>query len=333
MCGALYTTIRPTRPSVIKAANIQPDSLLKWMAGLADPSRIRLLRLLERHELGVSDLCEVLQMPQSTVSRHLKLLGDEGWTSNRRRGTTNLYRMLLDELDPAQRDLWLLTRRQTESWATFHQDQVRLMRRLTDRKPDSQAFFAGAAGQWDRTRQEMYGRGFERDAILGLLPATWTVADLGCGTGAMAANLARCVHRVIAIDSSQAMLDAARQRLGGLSNVELQQADLEALPIDDASCDAALAVLVLTYIDEPAAAIAEMGRILKPGGQALLIDLLRHDRDDFRREMGQLSMGFEPTQLQHDLEAAGLTRVTCRPLAPEPDAKGPALLLARGTKN
>jgi len=328
--GPGSTIERPASP-VIKAATAQPESLLKWMAGLADPSRLRLLRLLERHELGVSDLCEVLQMPQSTVSRHLKLLGDEGWTSSRRRGTTNLYRMLLDELPPAQRDLWLLTRRQTEGWATFHQDQVRLTRRLTDRQPDAQAFFAGAAGQWDRTRQQMYGSRFEREALLAMLPPTWTVADLGCGTGALASDLARFVRRVIAVDSSQAMLDAAQQRVGQLSNVELHQAQLEALPIDEDACDAAVAVLVLTYVEEPASAIREMGRIVKPGGQVAIIDLLRHDRDDFRREMGQLSMGFEHSELAHELELAGFGQVTCSPLAPEPEAKGPALLLARGT--
>ena len=108
----------------------QPDALLHWMGSLADATRLRLLSILQRHELGVSDLCHVLQLPQSTVSRHLKLLGDEAWLTSRRQGTTNLYRMTDEELSRSQKRLWRLVREQTRSWATFRQDQVRLARQL-----------------------------------------------------------------------------------------------------------------------------------------------------------------------------------------------------------
>src|SRR3954471_23627110 len=99
-------------------SNGKPDTLLAWMDGLADETRLRLLNLLERHELGVVELCEVLQLPQSTVSRHLKVLGDLAWVRSRNQGTTHLYRTILDELEPAARRLWLLAREQTDSWAT-----------------------------------------------------------------------------------------------------------------------------------------------------------------------------------------------------------------------
>src|ERR1700760_687484 len=112
----------------------QPATLLAWMGSLADPTRLRLLRLLERQELGVVDLCDVLQLPQSTVSRHLKVLGDQSWVLSRRQGTTHLYRTLLDELDPAARKLWLLAREQTRDWATTRQDEMRLARRLRQRE-------------------------------------------------------------------------------------------------------------------------------------------------------------------------------------------------------
>src|SRR3954453_8688238 len=92
-----------------------PDALLAWMGSLADPTRLRLLRLLDKHELGVDELRDVLQMPQSTVSRHLKVLADEGFARSRRVGTTNLYRTILDELEPPARKLWLVAREQTES--------------------------------------------------------------------------------------------------------------------------------------------------------------------------------------------------------------------------
>ena len=109
--------------------------------------------MLERHELGVAELCDILQLPRSTVSRHLKVLADQGWVRSRGQGTTNLYRMLPDEIDPTARRLWALAREQTQAWATLRQDDLRLQRRLTDRETDSQAFFAGAAATPNRCQR------------------------------------------------------------------------------------------------------------------------------------------------------------------------------------
>ena len=305
----------------------QPDALLSWMEVLADPTRLRLLRLLERHELGVAELCHVLQLPQSTVSRHLKVLVDEVWIRGRSKGTANLYRMILDSSDPAARRLWLLTREQTEGWATVQQDQLRLGRLLAERQP-SNAFFAGAAGKWDRLRNELYGTAFAESAVLALLPSHWVVADLGCGTGQSAAALAPHVRRVIGIDQSSAMLKAAHRRAAGLDNVELRRGSLEAVPIGDGECDGALLILALTYVEEPAAALREMFRIRRPGGRAVVVDLLRHDRESFREEMGQLHLGFECRGMEDLMTAAGFTSANCRPIPPAPEARGPALLIA-----
>lgn len=310
----------------------QPDSLLRWMASLADATRLRLLRLVERHELGVSDLCEVLQLPQSTVSRHLKLLGDEGWTVSRRRGTTNLYRMVLDELEPAQRQMWLLAREQTEGWAALDQDKLRVAERLRQRSEEAKSFFDSAAEQWGQMREAMYGPAFGTHALLALLPSDWTVADLGCGTGALAFELSRHVGRVIGVDNTPAMLDAARQRTGATKNIELRQGDLEALPIEDEECDAAMLVLVLTYLAEPAAALREMARVIRPGGKAVIVDVMRHDREDFRRQMGQQNMGYDPKEVSLLLKEAGFGSPVCTPIPPYPEAKGPALLLCTADK-
>jgi len=310
----------------------QPDHLLRWMNGLADATRLRLLRLVERHELAVSDLCDVLQLPQSTVSRHLKVLADEGWTVSRRRGTTNLYRMVLDELEPVQRQMWVLARDQTVGWAAVDQDKLRVTERLRQRSAGANRFFEGAADHWDKLREQVYGPSFGADALLALLPSAWTVADLGCGTGALAAELARCVKRVIAVDNTPAMLDAAKQRTDKASNIELRQGDIEALPIDDAECDAALMVLVASYQQDPGPGMAEMSRVIRPGGKAVVVDVMRHARDDFRRQMGQQSMGFELKEMAALLQDAGLIETIARPIPPHPDAKGPALLLATGVK-
>jgi len=305
----------------------QPHALLGWMESLADSTRLRLLRLLERQELGVVELCEVLQMPQSTVSRHLKLLSDRGWISNRREGTNNLYRMTLDELTAAARRFWVLAREQTADWPAVEQDRLRLGRVLLDRERDAQSFFANAAAEWDGIRGSLYGNLFQQTALLALLPSNWVVADLGCGTGAVAADLARHVKQVIGVDQSPAMLKAARKRTHGLANVDLRKGSLDKLPIESASCDAALLVLVLTYVVSIEAALQEAARILKPGGRLVVVDLLRHDREDFRRRMGQSSLGFEIAQFNTLVSAAGLTPLRCEPIDPEPLAKGPALML------
>lgn len=300
---------------------------------LADETRLRLLHLLEQQELGVVDLCDVLQLPQSTVSRHLKLLADQGWVRSRRLATNHLYRTILDELEPAARKLWLLAREQTIGWATLQQDALRLERRLKQREAaDSQSFFAGAAGEWDKLRQELYGESFSSAAMLALLDRDLVVADLGCGTGMVIEQLAPHVRQVIGVDNSAPMLRAAKRRLNAFGNVDLRKGDLQTLPIQDAQCDASLLLLALTYVPEPLAVLNEIARVTKPGGRAVVVDLLPHDRDDFRRELGQMSLGFSPKLMNEMLTAAGFADVKCTPLSPEPEAKGPVLFLATGSR-
>lgn len=317
---------------MIGHAEFTTDDILRRLATLSDPTRLRLLRVLERHEMGVSDLCEILQLPQSTTSRHLKVLTDQRWLTHRRRGTTNLYRLLLDELDPAAREQWLLTRTQTDDWPTFEQDAIRVAAVLERQAPGSREFFASAAGRWDATRRELYGSEFLAHAAAALVPGHWTVADLGCGTGAMSAALGHSAKRVIGIDNSAPMLTAARQRLKNFDNIDLREGELDAPPVEDASCDAAVAVLVLTYVPSPPAVLRSAAKLLKPGGSLVVIDLLRHDREDFRREMNQMSLGFACEELTDLFTDAGFDSATCSSLPPDPDAKGPALLIARGLK-
>lgn len=311
--------------------NRQPDRLLARMGAFADTTRLRLLRLLEKSELGVAELVGALRLPQSSVSRHLKLLSDQGLVRSRSEGTNRLYRMPPIE-DSAARRLWLLAKEQTEAWATAREDRLRLARLRADRQPSSLRFFAGAAGRWDRLRAELYGASFTQLALLGLLPGHWTVADLGCGSGQAAAALASCVRRVIGVDQSAAMLKAARKRTAGLTNVELRKGSLESLPLEDGCVDGALLLLALTYVAEPRRVLEEAARVLRPGGRLVVVDLLRHDREEFRRQMGQLRLGFEPEELQQLMAESGLGEAAARPLPPEPQAQGPALLLAAATR-
>ncbi|HEX7051751.1 MAG TPA: metalloregulator ArsR/SmtB family transcription factor, partial [Longimicrobiales bacterium] len=184
----------------------QPDAVFGRLSTLADATRTRVLLLLERHELTVGELCDVLQLPQSTVSRHLKVLSDQGWVVARPEGTSRCYRVLLDRLDPSARRLWRVVREQTAGLARAEQDARRVPGVLARRRTKSQEFFSSVAGQWDRLRAELFGRRAELLGLLGLLDGEWTVGDLGCGTGQAAESLAPFVRRVVAVDDSEAML-------------------------------------------------------------------------------------------------------------------------------
>lgn len=308
-------------------------TLVARLSALADPTRLRILRLLQTDELPVSDLSDVLQLPQSTVSRHLKQLIDQAWLVSRRESTSQLYRMIEAELPAAARQLWAVARDQTVDTPAAAQDRLRLAAVRAARQArqrDSRPFFAGVAADWDRLRDELFGTRFTADALLALLDPGLTIVDLGCGTGATLARLAPHAASLIGIDNSQEMLAAAAGRLGPLDNVTLLPGDLSQLPLADASADVALMVLSLSYLPDPAAALAEARRVLRPGGRLLVVDVLAHDRDDFRRLTGQTRLGYEPAAVAAQLNAAGFTPGRPTPLPPEPSAKGPSLFSVVG---
>ena len=248
-----------------------PPAILDHLASLADTTRSRLLLLLDRHELTVSELCGITQLPQSTVSRHLKALVDGGWIASRAEGTSHLYTMTRDELDAVRAPAVAAGARAGRADAGRRRRISGGCRRaLAERRTKSQEFFSSSAGQWDRLRDELFGDRFHLAAFAALADADWTVGDLGCGTGQVSAALAPFVARVIAVDASAAMLQAAKKRLHGFDNIDLRRGELEALPIDDGRLDAATLMLVLHHVPEPARALAEVARVLKPGGRVII---------------------------------------------------------------
>jgi ArsR family transcriptional regulator len=306
--------------------------ILDHLSALADTTRSRILLLLDRHELTVGELCTVIQLPQSTVSRHLKALTDTGWISARSEGTSNLYSLTRDELDPAARRLWSLVREQVGTTAAAVQDSRRAQSVLAERRTKSQEFFSSSAGQWDRLRDELFGERFHFAALPAFADPSWTVGDLGCGTGQAAAAIAPFVTHVIAVDGSSPMLQAAKKRLNGIANVELRRGDLEELPIDDARLDAAMLTLVLHHLPAPETALNEVARVMKPGARLMLVDMLPHDRDNYRQQFGHVWLGFSEDQVRRLLVDAGFENVRFAPLSPDPRAKGPALFVSTATK-
>lgn len=302
-------------------------TILDRLTELADPTRSRLLLVLERHELSVSELCSVLQLPQSTVSRHLKVLGDEGWVASRANGTSRHYRMTR-QLDAPERRLWQIVRDQIAAEAGAQQDAERVRRVVAERGARSQEFFSTAAAQWDALRTELFGVRADFVPVLGLLDESWVVGDLGCGTGRLTTVLAPFVARVIGVDSSRAMLAAARRRVADADNVELRHGDLETLPIADGELDVAILSLVLHHVAEPERALVEVRRVLGPEGRLLVVDMMPHDREEYRERMGHVWQGFGAEQLDEWLDAAGFSRCRYRPLPADPEAKGPVLFAA-----
>jgi ubiquinone/menaquinone biosynthesis C-methylase UbiE/DNA-binding transcriptional ArsR family regulator len=312
--------------------NSGPPAILNHLASLADTTRSRLLLLLDRHELTVSEVCGITQLPQSTVSRHLKALADSGWIAARAEGTSHLYTMTRNELDAAARRLWLLVREQVGPTAAAAHDQRRLQAALAERRMRSREFFSSSAGQWDRVRAELFGERFHLGALAALADHSWVAGDLGCGTGQVSAALAPFVARVIAVDASSQMLQAARKRLHGFGNVDLRRGELETLPIGRARLDVATLMLVLHHVPEPPRALAEVARVLKPAGRLVVVDMLPHDRESYRQQMGHVWLGFSEEYVLRLLADAGFEETHVVALTPDGRAKGPGLFVATGRR-
>jgi SAM-dependent methyltransferase len=302
------------------------------LAVLADPVRGRMLLLLERHELMVSELCSVLQLPQSTVSRHLKTLAEAGWVTSRRDGTSRFYTLAVAEAGAGTQRLWGIVRGQIAGTIGAAEDARRLDGVLARRRSKSQAFFSSAAGQWELVRSELFGPVFHLRALAGLLDDRWVVGDLGCGTGMLAEALAPFVRQIIAVDDSREMLEAAASRLRGLPNAELRAGALEALPIAEGTLDAAVLMLVLHHVPDPAAVLAEAARVLRPGGRLLIVDMMPHDHQEYRQQMGHVWLGFAESQIARHLAGAGFDGARLHALPSEAEAKGPTLFAASARK-
>jgi|SRR5579864_1044581 len=278
---------------------------------LGDEARLRLLRVLWKERLNVTELTGVLGLAQSGVSRHLGLLKEAGLVSEERDGGFSYY-----GLSPALRTgahgFSAILRAQFDEAAgdaVVRADEARLQEVLRLRKEN---FDAHAGPDTRDARQLVPGRSWAAwSRALGLLMPTLKVADLGCGEGYLTIEAARWASRVIAVDRSETVLERARSlaRRRRVSNVIWKKGELERLPIPDGAVDVAMLSQALHHAQSPARAIGEAARITVASGRVLVLDLRRHEEDWVRGKLGDCRLGFDDDELRRLLAAAGLSDV------------------------
>ncbi len=308
------------------------SATLRSLRALADPTRLRILALLEKDELSVNELQEVTRLGQSRISTHLGLLAETGLLVSRRDGRRTFYRLNPDA-DEQAREFLQLALRGAHELPEQGADVVNLKRVLARREEQAQVYFNQVVGRFDRS----YGPGRSWQAfghlLLRMLPPI-DVADLGSGEGLISELLARRCNRVIAVDNSEKMVEfgARKAKKNGLANLEFRLGDIVDPPIPAASVDVVILSQALHHASDPARALVSAYRILRPGGQLLLLDLVRHRFAQARELYGDQWLGFAEADLQGWLETAGFHRIEISVVAREEEPPHFETLLATGEK-
>jgi ArsR family transcriptional regulator len=308
------------------------SSTLKSLRALSDPTRLRIVALLERDELSVNELQEVTRMGQSRISTHLGLLQEAGLLQSRRDGKRTFYKLQQME-GHAALEFIQLAHRGARELPEHANDRINLKRILARRNEQAQVYFNQVAGRFDRS----YGPGRSWQAfghlLLRILPPL-VVADLGSGEGLLGELLARRAKKVIAVDNSERMVTfgAAKAKKNGLKNLEFRLGDLEDPPIDPQSVDLVILSQALHHAPEPEAAIKSAYRILRPGGQIWILDLLKHYFERARELYGDCWLGFAESDLHCWLETAGYKKIEISVVAREEQEPHFETILAGGEK-
>ena len=282
-------------------------SVLKSLRALSDPTRLRIVALLEKEELSVHELQEITRLGQSRTSTHLGLLQDSGMLQSRREGKRTFYSLNRGSEQAGILDLAIQGARELPEHAA---DRINLKRILRRRREQAQVYFNQVAGRFDR----MYGPGRSWQGfghlLLRILPPL-VVADLGAGEGLISELLARRCKKVIAVDNSEKIVayGAAKARKNGLKNLEFRLGDLQNPPIEAGSVDLVILSHALHHAEIPAAALSAAHRLLRPRGQILILDLLKHSFEKARETYGDRWLGFEESDLHRWLEDAGFKKI------------------------
>ena len=308
------------------------SSTLKSLRALSDPTRLRLVALLEQDELSVNELQEVTRLGQSRISTHLGLLADCELVSSRRDGKRTFYK-LNPNADAVAGEFIQLAIRGAHELAEHSHDQINLKRVLNRRKEQAQVFFNQVAGRFDR----VYGPGRSWQAfghlLLRMLPSI-IVADLGAGEGLLSELLARRCKKVIAVDNSEKIVafGAAKAKKNGLKNLDFRQGDLQNPPIEANSVDLVILSQALHHAENPASALASAAKLLKLGGQILILDLLAHKFEKAHELYGDRWLGFAESDLHRWLEEAGFKKIEISIVSAEEQPPHFQTILAGGEK-
>jgi DNA-binding transcriptional ArsR family regulator len=280
---------------------------------LSDPTRVRLLALLEREELTVAELSDVLRLAQPRVSTHLAKLKEADLVRDRRAGVSAYYRFN-SELD-AKSSAFLHALRETIDDSMLKSDAQRLPKVLAERARDA-GWADSVAG--DMERHYSPGRTWEAlaRALAGLIDCG-DVLDIASGDGALAELLAPHARSIVCVDSGERVVNAARARLTPFTNVEIELGDMHALDLGTRCFDLVLSMHALTYSHTPAQAIAEAAHVLKPGGRLLVTTLARHAHRTAVAPFDHRNLGFKETELRDFAHKAGLEVLSCARLTRE----------------
>lgn len=287
---------------------------LRYLKALADETRLRLALVLHRYELSVNELVSLMAMGQSRVSRHLKILSEAGLLRARRDGLWVFYSAV--ESGPARDFLdGVLAYAQDDPAGRADLDMA--SRIIEERVLKTRQFFNTIAEDWDALNREVLGDFRLPEAVREAVPAGCGIAvDLGCGTGEVLERLRGVCREVIGVDGSPRMLELARRRFGqeagDNAGVSLRIGELDHLPLRDGEADFACINLVLHHLSQPAAAMQEIARVLRPGGLVLVTDFDRHQAEDMRTVYGDRWLGFSREDMLGVLAAAGLEPVELR---------------------
>lgn len=262
---------------------------LNYFKALSDITRIRIYNILLHHELSVNELVLILDMGQSRISRHLKILTDSGLLKCRRNGVWAFYSADFSEVTG---NFTQIIKCYFEEEPSLNQDLLRALQIIEDRSHKTKQFFNTIAHKWDLLKQDILGSFDLNSAIVESVDQCLAAADLGCGTGELISYLKKYSSRVIGVDSSSSMLGEARKRfLGENGTVDLRLGELEHLPLGDAEVDLAVISLALHHLSQPQLAISEACRILKPGGTLIIAEFDRHDNETLRKTYGDRWLG------------------------------------------
>lgn len=276
---------------------------LKYFKALSDETRIRLLNILLHHELKVGELVSVLEMGQSRISRHLKILADAGLVEHLREGVWGFY--YIARSGPGRRFIDAV-RYLFEDHPVYENDIRQAERIIEERKLSTLRFFDHIAPRWDLFKGEILGDFDLNQAIFKNVRTHRVGVDLGCGTGDLLKPMKRHAEKVIGVDSSPRMLEEARkqfQNAGG--TFEIRLGEIEHLPLSDGEADFAVISLVLQYMAKPAAAVAEVSRILEQGGLFVIADFEKHNNSVLYEKYGARWLGFSRQEVEDWLKPNG----------------------------